>query len=223
MEAFCYLRHKLSSESLISSNAQKQTLIMYFDTLGMEARTNYITKHHIHLVTQPALSILQQMLGTGVGLGLTKRKPTKKSSHLHCTVGCFLMSVEVGDDIPDVLLANCNARYYGDSVEFLYTEESRQLTCTVRHTKIIINSHNVVTSRLWLALVHEKHTVAGAYVGANFHYNGELMTILRIRDDFTTCKYLTDDFDSGSEDVEEVVTLELPLQLAHELVASFGR
>jgi len=32
-----------------------------------------------------------------------------------------------------------------------------------------------------------------------------------------------DEFDSGSEDVEEVVTLELPLQLAHELVASFGR
>jgi len=71
--------------------------------------------------------------------------------------------------------------------------------------------------------VHEKHTVAGAYVGANFYYNGELMTILRIRDDFTTCKYLTDEFDSGSEDEEEVVTLELPLQLAHELVASFGR
>lgn len=221
-EAFCYLCHRLSSETMISSDARKQTFILYYDTLGMEARANYITKTHLRIVTKPALSLLQQMLGIGVGLGLTKRRPTKKSPLVHCTVGSFLTAVEVGENLPVELVADPKKRYHGDSVEFLYTEESRQLTCTVRYSKMIINTHAVATSRIRTAEVH-KNVLAGAYVDANFHYNGELMTILSIQNDFATCRYLPNDIDSDIEDITELATIDLPLQQVHELVASFGR
>jgi hypothetical protein len=221
-EAFCYLCHKLSSDSIIYSNPRKQAFILYYDTLAMEARTNHVTKTHVRIATKAALSLLRKILGIGVGLGLTKRKPTKKNPIHNCTVGSFLTAVEVGDNLPTELVIDCKNRYHGDSVEFLYTEESRQLTCTVRYSKLLINTHDVATSRIPTAEVHS-NVVAGAYVNANFHYNGELMTILRIENNFATCRYLANDIDSDSEDRDALVTIDLPLQQVHELVTSFGK
>ncbi len=163
------------------------------------------------------------MLGIGVGLGLTRRKPTKKNPLVVCTQGSFLASVELQDNIPFELIRKPLLRLSGDSVEFLFTEEIRQLLCTVRYSKIIINSSDVATSRIPTADVHE-NPVGGAYVTANFHYNGELMTIISIQNDYATCQYLHDETDSEDNDsIDEGQTIDLPLEGVSALVASFGK
>ena len=66
-EAFCYLYHKLSTFSFVHSKERKGTVVMYHDTLKMECRTS-----SLRVVTKVGLSMLRQVLGAGVGLGLTK-------------------------------------------------------------------------------------------------------------------------------------------------------
>jgi hypothetical protein len=158
------------------------------------------------------------------GFGTYKKKPTKKIPIVVCTQGSFLASVKFPDNTPFELTTNPPLRYVGDSVEFLFTEESLQLSCIVRYSKIIINTSDVATSRIPLADVHE-NIVGGAYVTANFHYNRELMTIIRIQNNVATCQFLYDKTDSEDNDgmVEVWQTVDLPLDEVHALVASFGK
>jgi hypothetical protein len=135
-----------------------------------------------------------------------------------------LASVELPDNTPIELTTNPPLRFVGDSVEFLFAEESRQLSCTVWYSKIIINTSDVVTSRIPLAEEHE-NIVGGAHVRANIHYNGELMTIIRIQNNVATCQFLYDETDSEDNDgmIELGPTVDLPLDEVHALVASFGK
>jgi hypothetical protein len=152
-----------------------------------------------------------------------QKKTTKKIPIVVCTQGSFLALVKSPDNTPFELSTNPLLWYVGDSVEFLFTEESLQLSCIVRYSKIIINTSDVAMSRIPLADVHE-NIVGGAYVTANFHYNGELMTIIRIQNNVATCQFLYDETDSEDNDgmVEVWQTVDLPLDEVHALVASFG-
>ena len=219
-EAFCYLLHKLSAVSVTASASRKQAMTMYYDSLTLEAKSNYITKTSLQIVSKHGLHSLQQMLGIGVGLGLTKRKPTKRLPLVHCMEGSYLTSLELADEIPDELLRKPHVRWMEDSVHLIYTEESRQLSVVIRYSKLIINNKDVVLSRLPTAEVHRR-VIGGAYVSSNFHYKGELMTVLQIDGNVAKCRIINDDDDSINS--SEWVTVELPLDLVHQLVATFGR
>jgi hypothetical protein len=221
-EAFSYLYSKLSDTSVTFSTPRKQAMLLYYDTLMIAASTNIITKTYLRVVTKQGLISLRNVLGIGVGVGIVKKKPTKKHPLAYCTEGSYLTSVEVGLYVPNELVAKPLYRCPTDSIDFTYTEESRQLTCTLRYSKIKISNHEMVTTRMPTAEVQDQ-VVGGAYVNAYFHYNGELMTVLAITNDIATCKYLRDDSDSDEEGEHNWQTVDLPLQLVHQSVASFGR
>jgi len=219
-EAFCYLYHKLSDVSVTSSASRKQAVTMYYDSLTLEAKSKHITKTSLRIVSKHGLYSLQQMLGIGVGLGLTKKKPTKRLPLVHCMEGSYLTSLELAEDIPKELLRKPHFRWMEDSAHLMYTEESRQLSVNIRYSKLLINNKDVVFSRLPTADVH-RQVIGGAYISSNFHYNGELMTVVQIEGNVAKCRILNDDNDSTNS--SEWVTVELPLDLVHQLVATFGR
>jgi hypothetical protein len=133
-----------------------------------------------------------------------------------------LASVELQDNIPYELITKPLLRLSGDSVEFLFTEESWQLSYTVRYSKIIVKSSDVAMSRIPTVDVHE-NPVGGAYVTTYFHYIGELMTIISIQNDYATCQYLHNETDGKDNDsIDEGQTIHLPLEEVSALVASFG-
>jgi hypothetical protein len=219
-EAFCYMFHKLSSENIVSSTPRQQAFTMYYDSLTIEARTKCITKTYIRIITKQGLNALKKMLGIGVGLGLTKRKPNKKSPLVHCTENSFLTSVELGDGIPTELLVKPLKIWHGDLVDFTYTNESRQLSCNIQYTKLRIYNKEVALSRIPTAEVHNS-VVGGAYVSAQFHYDGQLMSVIGIVNKIATCVYLHDDIDSDDE-LDESQIINLPLEDVDRLVSSFG-
>jgi hypothetical protein len=221
-EAFSYIYHKLSAVNVALSKDRQQAFTMYYDSLTIEARTKYITKTYLRIVTKVGLKSLQRMLGVGIGLGITKKKPSKKCPLVYCTENGFLTSIELGDHTPAELVAKPLKKWPGNLVDFIYTEESRQLSCTIRYSKIKISSRDVVISRLHTAEVHDP-VVGGAYVNANFHYNGELMTVISISNGIARCAYLHDLSDSDNEvTVDDVQHVDLPVGHVDNLVASFG-
>jgi hypothetical protein len=221
-EAFSYFYNKLYSVSVTSSTSRKQAVIMYYDSLTIEARTKIITKTYLRIVTKQGLSSLQKILGVGVGLGIVKKRPTSKVPLVYCTEGSFLTSVEVQENLPDELVAKPLQRFPRDGVDFIYTEESRQLTCNIRYSKIKINNRETVTSRMPTAEVHEQ-LIGGAYLDSHFHYNGDLMTVVNIANDTATCRHLHYDSDSDEDDEERWELVDLPLDLVRQLVSSFGK
>jgi hypothetical protein len=90
----------------------------------------------------------------------------------------------------------------------------------MKYSKLLINNKDVVLSRIATAEVHQQ-VIGGAYVSSNFFYNGELLTVIRIGHNYATCRYLRDDDDS--ENSHQWDTIDLPLDVVHNCVASFGR
>lgn len=218
-ESFCYLRYKLDGGIALSA-ARKQATVIYLDSLSMETVSSPIVKTGIKIVTKQGLADLRGVLGTGIGLGMNKRKPTKRNPVTFCTVGSHLTSVEVGEEVPLDFIASFSQKYHGNLIELLYTEETRQLSCRVNYSKIIVNEPEAATQRMPAAEVRLE-VISGAYVSANFLYNGRVMTIHSINNDnIVTCKYMPDDADI---DAENWHFIELPLHQVESLVAAFGR
>jgi hypothetical protein len=194
-EAFCYLFHILSAVSVTASTSQKQAFTCYYDSLTLELKSKCITKTYLRIVTKQGLLKLQKLLGIRVGLGLTKKKPTKRTPLVHCTEGSFLTSLVLPDNVPAELIRKPMLHWTGDSAYLIYTEESRQLTLSIKYSKLLINNYDVVLSRIATAQVHQQ-VIGGAYISSNFHVNGELLTVLRIENNIALCHYLRNDDDS---------------------------
>jgi hypothetical protein len=219
-EAFSYLSYKLRGVAAVLSAPRKQSFVVYYDSLSMEARCSHVTKTLLRIVSKEGLCRLRLILGSIIGLGLTKRKPTKSNPLIYCSVGSFITSVDVMEEFPMELINNMNRKYHSDCIEFLYTEENRLLTCSVWYSKIIVNSSEEVRARFPMADVHNS-VIAGAYVSANFHYNNILMTVHGIVGNVATCRYLPEDGDSNNS--EDYLYMDLPVDQVHELVSMFGR
>jgi hypothetical protein len=82
-----------------------------------------------------------------------------------------------------------------DLAHLMYTEESRQLSVNIWYSKLLINNKDIVLSRLLTAEVH-RQVIGGAYISSNFHYNGELMTVVQIEGNVAKCGIINDDDDS---------------------------
>jgi len=130
-EAFSNVYHKLSAVNVALSKDRQQVFVMYYDSLTMEARIKHIMKTYLRIVTKTGLRSLQRMLGVGIGLGITKKKTSKKSPLVYCTENGFLTSIELGDNTPVELLAKPLRKWHSVLVDFIYMEESRQLSCTI--------------------------------------------------------------------------------------------
>ncbi len=94
----------------------------------------------------------------------------------------------------------------------MYSEQNRNLTCTVRFSKITISSADVATTRIATTEVVSQES--NVYVGVWFHHDGELLEVQDINNNTVTCSNVHD---------ESLDAITLPLNLVEILVKAFGR
>jgi len=112
-----------------------------------------------------------------------------------------------------VLKPACNVAV--DGIDFIYSEQSRCLSCTIRFSKIVVSHEEVATTRISKAQVITPKE-SGVYLNVWFKHDEHLMEVIAIdqETELVTCIYVEE------EGEDEVV---LPLNLVSECVARFGR
>jgi hypothetical protein len=93
----------------------------------MELCCNNITLSYLHIISVAALSSLCKVLGSGIGLGLAKKRPTKASQSNYCTIGVYLTSVEIKVEVPVELLFDPEAHCRADGIDLIYYDQHRTL------------------------------------------------------------------------------------------------
>jgi hypothetical protein len=211
-ESFMYLSSKLPN-AITATVSRKESSIVYYNSLQMEARTIVVSKTYLRILDKRALLDLRRLLGTGVGLGLSTGRPTKKCKFKYCTINGKLNSIELGDSIPAENVAYPLMATRSNGIDFIFSEESRQLTCNIRFTAITVSHSDVAKSRVPNADVQQPAT--SAYVGAWFLHRGVVLEVIGISNNIASCKEPDDD--------EDATVIELPLTLVSQLVDTFGR
>jgi hypothetical protein len=120
-KAFYYLHSKLPS-ALIMSTTRRGSHIIYYNNLQMEARSCMVNKGFLCIMTKPTLVELQKVLGSGIGLGLSASKPTKKNPFKGCIINDKLNSIELDDYIMDEYMRKPLMPYKGNGIDFIYME-----------------------------------------------------------------------------------------------------
>jgi hypothetical protein len=211
METFLYLCSKVRS-GIKATVMRRESSILYYNTLHLEARSDTITKSYLRILNKPSLSELRYVLGDGIGIGISSTRPTKKCKFKYCTVNGKLNSIELGESTPAENVADPLMNFGNNGIDFVFSEESRQLTCILRFTSIPVSNSDIVTSRVPKADV--KQPTSGAYVGAWFLYNGVVLEVESISGDNVWCK------DQDGDDDDPLINV--PLPLACNLINSFG-
>ena len=200
-EAFYYIRHKLHM-CIQQYTRCKQAVTTYLPSLRMMVITNETNRCFLRVLTTEDLQQLRKLLGTSIGIGLAKKRPSKKRRIVDCTIGSIMTSIEVGDSAPEAVLVKPLQRIPNNGIDFVFTD-------------VVVEKSEVTTSRITTADVLNRSLVAGAYVNCNFHYNNVLFRVIQITDDICHC--------ISNNDEDEEVAIELPSSEVLSLVALFGR
>ncbi len=88
-------------------------------------------------------------------MGLAKNRPTKKRKFECCTFGSVLTSVVVPDWPNGAFMIDPLLNTGANGIDFMYMQETRQLTCHVHFSQIPVNAAADATSRLSVAEVEE--------------------------------------------------------------------
>lgn len=209
-EAFNYLCCKVDDPSVVKRSIQRrQRIIKYYDTLKSESGTRVNTIIYFRILTQSALMSLRKVLGVGIGIGAAGGRPSKSRPLQYCTIGSLLSSIECPRELLPAVAQNPLTKIEVDGIDFVYTYENRSLLCTVRFSKIPIVTADIATSRISVAYVTAE--AVGAYVGACFHYNGDMFEVVAIINTLSRCQSL---------ETDEII--DLPIDLVNNLVNSFG-
>ncbi len=213
VEAFAYLCYKVP-RAIKKTVIKKESNVVYYNTLQMEARSFRITKTYLRCLDKGSLNDLRQILGHGIGLGISGRRPTKSFPNKYCTINGKLNSVEEEDSLPPAIRGNPLITMKNNGIDFLYSVETRQLSCIVCFTSITMSNPEVATSRILTADV--KWPATSAYIGAWFLSNNIVYEVVRISGNVVWCK------DPDDED-DDAVLHEFQLELVSELINTFGR
>jgi hypothetical protein len=213
MEAFSYLCYKVPHAIKATMN-KKESNIIYYNNLQMEARSCRVTKTYVRCLDKRSLNELRQILGNGIGIGLSGRRPTKSCPLKYCTLNGKLNSVEVDDSIAPAIQANPLMTQKNNGIDFLYSNETRQLSCNVRFTSMTVTNPEVAISRIRTADV--KRPATSAFIGAWFLRDNVVYEVVKISGNLAWCK------DPDDEETDAVLH-QFPLELVSELVNNFGR
>jgi hypothetical protein len=211
MESFWYLVYRVGRVGIGVSTVRSQSVTKYFNTLRMEYCRKSNTLSYLRILTRSALKAIRTVLGLGVGVGLAKKRPTKSMPIGFCTVGGVMTSIDCSEEIPCEVLLKHNAPCSTDGIDFIYSEQNRYLTCTVRFTKVTVNTAEDARKRIATADVSYSPE-SGVYVGVWFKYNHSLLEVTAVNGDHVTCSYV--------QELEDDIVL--PVNLVAELVAKFG-
>jgi hypothetical protein len=215
MESFWYLVYRVGRAGIATYCLRRQSVTKYYNTLRMDCVTKLNSLTYLRILSEAGLKALRSVLGIGIGVGVSKKRPTKAKPTQYCTIGAILTSVEVGPEVPIevVLKPACNVAV--DGIDFIYSEQSRCLSCTIRFSKIVVSHKEVATTRISKAQVITPKE-SGVYLNVWFKHDEHLMEVIAIdqETELVTCIYVEE------EGEDEVV---LPLNLVSECVARFGR
>ena len=211
MESFMYLSHKIQGHAVGTSIMRNQCVTKYLNTLKMECyvKTNVLT--YVRILTAPALNALRKILGTGIGLGLTSGRPTKKNPVGYCTIRSIMTSLECGPVVPPDVILKPEVRCFTNGIDFIFSEQNRNLNCKIRFTKITISEAADAISRLATAEVTTAES--GIYDNVWFQHENNLLEVIKVNGDVVTCKFVEEDDQDN---------IQLPLGLVKDLVARFG-
>jgi hypothetical protein len=212
MEAFMYLAYKVQQHTAGKSIVRKQCVTQYYNTLKMACVTKENILTYIRFASSPGLLALRKILGTGIGVGLTRSRPTKKNPVLHCTIGSILTSIECGPVIPLELMEKPEGRSFFNGIDFVYSEQNRNLNCNVRFTKIIVNEAADALGRIATADIIAAES--SIYQGVWFQHNDDLLEVRAINGNMVSCTYV---------DESNLDTVDLPVQVVEDLVKLFGK
>jgi hypothetical protein len=212
MEAFMYLACKVQPQTAGKSIIRKQSITQYCNTLKMVYLTKENILTYIRIASLPGLVALRSILGSGIGVGLTKSHPTKKNPVLHCTIGSILTSIECGPLIPEQIIEKPERRSFFDGIDFVYSEQNRNLNCNVRFTKITVTSAADATARIASANIVSAES--SVYRGVWFQYNDDLLEVTSINGNVATCSYVEE---------TNLDTVNLSVDLVENLVKMFGK
>ena len=96
-----------------------------------DIRNNNI--HVIRILSSDALRALRDILGVGVGIGLTKKRPTKSKPFINCCLGDIIASIEPPCEVPIDVATKPLLRTSTNGANFIYTIENQSLQCNIRY------------------------------------------------------------------------------------------
>jgi hypothetical protein len=98
--------------------------MQYCNTLKIVYLTKESILTYIRIASSPGLVALRKILGSGIGVGVTKSHPTKKNPLLHCTIGSILTSIECSPLIPGQIIEKPERHSVFDGIDFVYSEQN---------------------------------------------------------------------------------------------------
>jgi hypothetical protein len=152
-------------------------------------KTRYYFKNYstyVRCLVKRSLNELHQILGNGIGIGLSGRRPTKSCPLKYCTLNGKLNSVEVDDSITPAIQANLLMTTKNNGIDFLYSNEMRQLSSYVRFTSMTVTNPEVAISRIRTADV--KWPATSTFIGAWFVSDNVVYEVVRISGNLALCK-----------------------------------
>jgi hypothetical protein len=190
MEAFWYVVYKMSDKGIGLTKKQNQRIVKYYNTLQIKLVQTEFRLSYWRILSQSSLAALRSVLGFGVGLGLASKCPKVSNPECFCRIGGILTSVECPDEVPYNIFLKPDESSYVDRIDFLFYEEHRILSCTIRFSKLIVTDDLVAAMRIPSAFVGEDFIESRIYVGAWFLHNNKLLEVVHISDSLVTCSYV---------------------------------
>ncbi len=129
-------------------------------------------------------------------------------------IGGILTSVECPAEVPYSIFLKLDESCSVVGINFMFYEEHRSLTCTIRFSKLIVTDENVAKARLPSAVVRDEVIKSGVYIGAWFLHDQKVLEVIRIRDEFVTCSHVQE---------PDSPAIDLPIALVDQQIAAFGK
>jgi hypothetical protein len=214
MEAFWYLVFKMSDNGIGATKKRVQRIVKYYNSLQIELAKCEIRLTYLWILSQSSLVALRRVLGCGVGLGLAVKRPKVSNPEFYCRIGGILTSVECPAEVPYSIFLKPDESCSVDGIDFMFCEEHRSLTCTIKFSKLIVTDENVAKARLPSAVVGDEVIESGVYIGAWFLHNQNVLEVITITDEFVTCSHVQE---------PDSPTIDLPIALVDQQIAAFEK
>jgi len=190
MEASWYLAYKVSESDggVGISRNRNHRCIKYFNSLRIESCSTETTMSYLRILSKSSLEKLRKLLGAGVGLGVARKRPTIAAPSVCCTIGCILTCVDAGAEVPYETLLNPSLPCQADGIGFIFYEQRRTLSCTIRFSKVVVREREDAMSRIPMAFVRAAES--GIFLNVWFTYEDNLLEVIGINEATVNCAYV---------------------------------
>jgi hypothetical protein len=96
----------------------------------MTSVTHVKTRIIFSFVTKQALQVLRSIIGSAVGVGIAKKRPTKNNTYVACSIGTVIALLELPDDQPTICRNFIEMKYTVDDTMLTVSTAFSRITCT---------------------------------------------------------------------------------------------